>query len=257
MSLFMDSWYMMVRYLRGISRSPFAIGMTLIQPILWMLLFSSLFSSIIHIPGFSADAYIDFLSPGIVVMSTLMAGSYAGMGMIGDYRQGVLNRFLVSPVHRPALIFGPLLQNVVTMSLQASIMIVLALLIGARFEGGILGILMLIMCSVLLGVSLGALSMALGLLIRKEEALTSAVGFTAMPLMFLSGLFLPIELAPGWMQTMASFNPVHWATEAGREALGSEISWGFVMARIGYLFILLIFSSWLATRAFRRYQRSV
>lgn len=257
MNVITDSWYMMVRSLSHIARSPFIIAINLVQPILWMLLFSSVFANIIHIPGFAADSYIDFLSPGIVVMSTLMAGSYAGMGMLADYKQGVLNRFLVTPVHRASIIIGSLLQNVVTMVIQALIMIVLALIIGARFEGGISGILILILCSVLLGIAFGALSMALAITIRKEEGLTSAVAFSTMPLLFLSGLFMPMQLVPGWMQTLASFNPVNWAIEAGREALTATGSWEVVLLYMGYLIIFAVITICLAALAFRRYQRSV
>jgi ABC-2 type transport system permease protein len=190
------------------------------------------------------------------VMSTLMSGSYAGMAMIVDYKQGVLNRFLVSPVQRSSIIFGPLLQNAVTMVIQALIMILLALAIGARFTGGISGVLVLIVCSVLLGVAFGALSMALALIVRKEEGLTSAVAFFTMPLMFLSGLFMPLDLVPGWIQTLAKFNPVNWAIEAGREALAANADWGSVLIHTGYLTLFLVLSSWLATQAFRHYQRS-
>lgn len=257
MNVITDSWYMMVRSLSQIARSPFIITINLVQPILWMLLFSSVFANIVHIPGFAADSYIDFLSPGIVVMSTLMAGSYAGMGILADYKQGVLNRFLVTPVHRASIIIGSLLQNVVTLVVQALIMIGLALAMGARFEGGISGIIILILCSILLGIAFGALSMALAITVRKEEGLTSAVAFSTMPLLFMSGLFMPLQLVPGWVQTLASFNPVNWAIEAGREALAATSDWGSVLLYIGCLLIFAIITIWLAIRAFHRYQRSV
>src|SRR5690625_933160 len=256
MNIMRDSSYMTIRNLRRIARSPFIIAINLVQPMIWMFLFSTVFTNIVKIPGFGTDSYINFLSPGIVVMSAMTAGSYAGMGIISDYKQGVLNRFLVTPVHRSSIVIGSLLQNVVTMVIQAFIMIGLALLIGARFEGGISGIAILILCSVLLGLSFGALSIAFAITIRKEEGLTSIVSFSTMPLLFMSGLFMPLQLVPRWMETLASFNPVNWAIEAGRGALTVSNDWS-VWLNVGYLIIFAVIAVCLAVYAFQRYQRSV
>src|SRR5699024_745231 len=171
MNIMMDSSYMTIRNLRRVARSPFIIAINLVQPILWMFLFSTVFTNIVKIPGFGTDSYINFLSPGIVVMSAMTAGSYAGMGIISDYKQGVLNRFLVTPVHRSSIVIGSLLQNVVTIVIQAFIMIGLALLIGARFEGGISGIAILILYSVSLGLSFRALSIVFDFAFRRGKSI--------------------------------------------------------------------------------------
>lgn len=247
---------MTVRHLRITSRMPFVIFMNLIQPILWLILFSSLFSNIVNIPGFSSSSYITFLAPGIVVMSTFSAGSYAGMSMIVDDTRGVLSRFFVTPVHRSALILGPLAQNAITMIIQSFIMVVLSLVLGARFVGGVQGVLILILCAVLLGIGFGALSLALALLVRNEQGLMSVVSFAMMPLLFLSGVFMPLNLVPKWIQITAHFNPVNWAGTAGREALGADIDWTLILSHSGYLFAFVLVSIWLATRAFRRYQHT-
>jgi ABC-2 type transport system permease protein len=68
---------------------------------------------------------------------------------------------------------------------------------------------------------------------------------------------MQLSLAPGWMQQIARYNPVNWAVQAGRAALGANTDWGLVLSRIGGLFILAIVCGWLSTRAFRAYQRSV
>ncbi|MBY7141872.1 ABC transporter permease [Virgibacillus sp. NKC19-3] len=257
MQILSHSWYMTLRHLRNTSRMPFVIFMNLIQPIIWLVLFSSLFSNIIDIPGFNTDSYITFLAPGIIIMSTFMAGGYAGMSIIGDHTRGVLNRFLISPVKRSSMILGPLAQNAVTMIIQALIMILLSLALGASFAGGFGGILMLIAFGVLVGVAFGALSMALALLVRNEQGLMSAVSFVSLPLMFLSGLFMPLDLVPDWIHTVALFNPVSWAGEAACEVIGSHPDWSLILSHFGYLLSFLIFAVWLATLAFRKYQKSV
>ena len=255
MDAILHSWFLMIRNLSYMVRSPFIIGMNIIQPVLWMLLFSAVFQNIVEIPGFTASSYIDFLSPGIVVMSTLMAGSYAGLGLLVDYNQGVLNRFLVTPVHRVSIIIGSLLQHAVTLTVQGFIMIGLAMLLGAEFNGG--GIIVLIFCAVILGIAFGALSMALAITIRQEEALTSAVAFSTMPLLFLSELFMPLDLVPNWMAALAGFNPVNWAIAAGREALMTSGGWSDVWLSICYLLSFAFISIGLAILVFHRYQKNL
>ncbi|WP_416150668.1 ABC transporter permease [Salipaludibacillus sp. HK11] len=257
MKLLADSWYMTERNLRGVSRSPFLIGINLFQPILWLLLFSSLFSSIVDIPGFTSSSYLEFFSPGIVVMSTLLSGGFVGMSIIVDLNQGVLNRFLVSPVRRSSLIIGPLMQNTVTMGIQGLIIIVLALLMGARFPGGITGIFILLIVSVLLGMGFGALSIALSLVIQKEEGLISTANLMTMPLIFVSSLFMPIDLVPNWIKNIALFNPVNWAIEAGREALGASANWNLIITNVIYLNVFLLLAMLLALQVFKRYQKMI
>jgi len=257
MNMLSHSWFITLRHLQSVSRMPFVIFMNLIQPIIWLLLFSSLFSNIVHIPGFGTDAYLTFLAPGIVVMSTLMAGSYAGMGVIGDHSRGVLDRFLVSPVKRSALIIGPLAQNAVTMIIQALMMILLSMILGAEFSSGIIGISILITCGVMVGLGFGALSIAAALLVKNEQGLIAISGFATMPLMFISGLFMPLDLVPAWIHNLAHFNPVNWAGQAGQEAITATIDWGLVMTYMGYLAVFLIISFLLAILAFGRYRKSI
>jgi ABC-2 type transport system permease protein len=111
--------------------------------------------------------------------------------------------------------------------------------------------------AVLLGGGFGALSIALGLLLRREESVIAAVQFVLLPLTFLSSVFIAQNLAPGWIQTIARFNPVDWAAQAGRDVLGTDVDWGLVLSRTGFLALFALACAFLATRAFRAYQRSV
>jgi len=91
---------------------------------------------------------------------------------------------------------------------------------------------------------------------RQEETLIGVVQFIALPLTFLSAAFMQLSLAPGWIQDVARFNPVNWAVEAGREAVSKGPDWGFVLGRLGLLAAVTALFIWIATRAFRAYQRS-
>ena len=81
--------------------------------------------------------------------------------------------------------------------------------------------------------------------------------FVLLPLTFLSSVFMARALMPGWMQSIATYNPVEWAVNAGREALAASPDWGVVLSRMGWLALFTLVCTWLATRAFRVYQKSI
>jgi ABC-2 type transport system permease protein len=248
---------MTLRWIRALLRQPWFVAITLVQPVIWLLLFGALFKKVVEIPGFGGGSYITYLTPGIVVMTALFSSGWNGMGMINDLEQGVVDRFLVSPAPRLPLILGPLMQAAINITIQSLIIVGLALIVGASFPGGVLGVIALIVCALILGTAMGALSNGVALLARKEETLIGAMNFIVLPLTFLSSAFMKQNLAPQWIQDVAKFNPVNWAVEAGREALGSSPDWGYVLARAGLLAGVAALLLWFAVRAFRTYQRSV
>jgi ABC-2 type transport system permease protein len=248
---------MTARHLRELLRQPWYVAITLVQPVIWLLLFGSHFERVVEIPGFGGGDYVDFLTPGIVVMTALFTAGWSGMTVIEDLNRGIMDRFLVSPVSRGSLIAGRLAQLAITIAIQSLIVVALGLATGARFPGGVAGVAVLVAGSVLLAWSVGALSIGLALLARQEETLIGAVQFVVFPATFLSAVLMKNELAPGWVQTVAAVNPVTWAVDAGREALGSGVDWSLVASRLGLLALLALVCGWIATRAFHAYQRSV
>ena len=253
----LNSLDMTRRHVIALLRQPWYVAVTLVQPVVWLLLFGALFKKVTEIPGFDASSYQGFIAPGIVVMTALFSSGWSGMGMINDFDRGVMDRFLVTPVHRASLIIGPLVQAALSVAIQAVIIVVLALAVGADFGGGVAGVAVLVAVAMLLAASMGALSNAVALTTRQEETLIGLVQFVVLPLSFLSAAFMQLDLIPGWMQQVAEFNPVNWAVEAGREAVSSGADWGFVAERVGLLLGLAVVCVWVATRAFRSYQRSV
>jgi ABC-2 type transport system permease protein len=190
-------------------------------------------------------------------MTSLFSGGWAGMALIEDIHRGVTDRFLVTPVSRGALIAGRLVQLGITAVIQSAILLTIGVLLGASYSANPGGLFILVFCGVLLGAAFGALSTAMAVVVRKEETVIAAVNFVILPLTFLSGVFITLSLAPGWIRTAARFNPVNWAVEAGRGALDTSPDWGLVFARVGLLMAFALVCAWLATRAFRAYQRSV
>jgi ABC-2 type transport system permease protein len=249
--------YLALRDLRALWRQPWFVAVTLVQPLIWLLLFGELFKSMADLPGFGGESYIAYLAPGIVVMSALFSSGWSGMATIEDINRGVTDRLLVSPVRRGALIAGRVAQGAVVIVVQSVIMVLIALALGASFAGGVLGVVVLILLAALLGSALASLSNALALVTRQEESLIGAVTFLVLPLTFLSTALVDADLMPGWMRTAADLNPVDWAIEAGRSATAASPDWGLVATDVALLAGLLVLCGALATRAFRSYQASV
>ncbi len=118
------------------------------------------------------------------------------------------------------------------------------------------GVLVTVVCSVLIAMIIAAFSNAVALLVRQQEALIGISQFIVLPLQFLSSAVMDTDLSPAWVRHVARYNPVDWAVTASREALSAHTAWGAVLPRLGWLALLAVVMGWLATRAFRTYQRS-
>jgi ABC-2 type transport system permease protein len=232
-----QTWQVNLRYLRVLRRQPAYLGITLTQPIIWLLLFGALFKAVTEIPGFQGDSYVDFLTPGVVVMLAVSSAGWTGMAFIEDINAGVMDRMLVSPVWRGALNLGSVAYAMVTIVIQTALIVLLA--------------------AALLGAAFASLSNGIGMLARQRETLIGAVSLVLLPLTFLSSALMQQSLVPEWIRTVSKLNPVDWAVEAGRSAAMQDVDWGLVASRIGLLVALVVVCAAFATRALGAYQRSL
>ncbi|OIJ64515.1 ABC transporter permease [Streptomyces mangrovisoli] len=252
-----QTWYMTQRQLMVFARQPAYAIITLVQPVIWLFLFGSLFRKVVELGGFGTGSYLDYLVPGVVVMSALSSNMWAGMGTLEEIQRGTLDRFLTTPVSRAALMNGNVVNNGLVTAAQSVIIVLLGLLGGADYPGGIGGIAVLVVASVLLGTVFGALSNALGMMVRERESIIGINTFLLLPLTFLSSAFMAPSQMPSWMRHVADFNPLNWAMVAGRSAMSEQPDWGVVLGRGGALLALAVAAVWLSIRTFRSYQRSV
>jgi ABC-2 type transport system permease protein len=244
------------RHVRTFIRQPWWIAISLMQPLIYLLLFGQLFQTVGDLPAFRGS-YLDFLLPGVVAMSALSSGGWAGMTSIDDISVGIMGRMLVTPASRAAIILGHLAQGALILILQTLILVGVGALIGARFDGGLPGIAVMLLASLLLGSATGALSHGIGFLARTRETLIAVSQGIILPMTFLSTTFMVPDLMPDWMAAVAGFNPLTWAADASRAALDGTGDAGFIGLRIIWLALFLIVSVALALRAFGKYRRSI
>lgn len=245
------------RHLHYFVRQPWFVVMSVVQPAIWLVLFGALFSNVTKIPGFAMSSYADYLVPGVVVMTALFWCGWSGMSLIEDIDRTIIDRLLTTPVHRSAIISGLSVYQLVTLAVQLAIILVFGLLLGARFEGGLAGVAVLVGATLLLGAAISSMSDAFALTLRQRESVIGINTLLTLPLTFLSAAFMPLSLAPDWIQTVAQYNPVNWAVEAGRVAMTATPDWGLILPRLAGLAVLAVLSTAWATRTFRSYQRSI
>lgn len=190
-------------------------------------------------------------------MTAFFSAGWSGMPVIEDVDRGIIDRLLTSPVRRSSLITGRMIQGGIGVVVQSIIIVLLALIVGAHFRNGAGGVALMILFAVLLAAATTAWSCGTALLVRKEETLIALMQFLLLPLTFLSGAFMQLNLVPSWIRHVADYNPLNWAVEAGRSAAMQHTDWGYVASRAGFLVALLAVTVAFATRAFRVYQRSV
>lgn len=246
-----------LRSLRFLRREPIYLAFTLVQPAVWLLLFGEVFKRVVELPGFESGSYIAYLTPGVVVMTAMMNAGWAGTSFIEDMDRGVMDRYLTSPVRRSALTNGTLAYQGVVTLVQSLIVFGIGLAMGARYGGGAVGVAVVLGAAALLALIFAALSCAVALLTRTQESLIAIFQFLSLPLAFLSSVLMAPALLPGWVDTVADYNPVDWAAVASREALQASPDWSVIAGRGALLLGLCLVMGWVATRAFRAYQRSV
>jgi ABC-2 type transport system permease protein len=252
-----QTWWLTLRRLKVFVRQPGYLVITLVQPVIWLFLFGNLFRKVVQLPGFGASSYLDYLVPGIVVMSAISSNMWAGMGALEEIERGTLNRFLVTPVSRGALMNAAVAEQATSTAIQSVIIVLLGWAGGARYPGGWAGLAVLVVASVLLGTVFGALSNTIGMLVRQRETIIGFNMFLLLPLTFLSSAFMAETLMPQWMRRLAAVNPVNWSLDAARAALADRPDWGRVAVPGGWLLALATVMVALSVHTFRAYQKAV
>ena len=251
MNCLVDIWYLSGRHIRTRLRTPVWIFVSLVQPMIWLGIFSQLFKKVADLPQFPTESYLQFFAPGVVVMTVLFGAAWAGMGMIEDMDLGILTKMLATPVTRVSIVLSRVLATVITLIVQALLIFLIATMMGVDIATGMAGVLLTVLVISLLGVGLAGLSNALALLLRKSDPLVAVVSFVTMPLMFLSSAMIPSQMLPGWIETARRFNPVDYAVESVRNLVVTGYEWGSLIPNILFLAAFAVVSVSLATAMFR------
>jgi ABC-2 type transport system permease protein len=241
---------MVVRQAINLMREPIWIALLLIQPMIWLLLYGQLFSRVPALRG-GASTYIEFLTPGIVVMNAFFGGTWAGMAMITDLDRNVVSRFLATPASRLSIVLSQVVRSGLTALIQALIILLVGLALGVRVHGGALGWIVVLAVGALVAMPFAAISNGIALLVRREATMIATANFVGLPLMFLSSILIQQTVMPHWMSQVSRFNPVNWGVRAARDAVVVGGKWDDVGMYMLLLLALTSVTSLFATWTFR------
>ncbi|HEX6969918.1 MAG TPA: ABC transporter permease [Micromonosporaceae bacterium] len=225
MKLVRDTWLIFQRQMLLLMRNPVWVFVGVFQPVMYLLLFAPLLRPALGATT-TAEAYRIFV-PGLLVLLAIFGGLFQGFGLIAELRAGVIERSRVTPISRLALLLGRSLRDVVSLLLQGVIITVLALFFGLRVHLG--HILLTYLLLALISLATSSVSYGVALVVKSEDALAPLMNTVAQPVLLLSGILLPMSLAPKWLQAIADWNPFYWAVEGARRLfagdLGADVVW--------------------------------
>lgn len=231
-------------------REPAWFIIALIQPLLYLALFGPLLQPLARGPGFSGqDAWTVFV-PGLLVQLGMFGSLFVGFGLIGEMRDGVVERMRVTPVSRLALLLGRVSRDALVLVIQATLLSAVAALFGLRVP--LVGALLTVVIVLLLGIALSSFSYAVALKAKSEDLLAQILNMISVPVLLLSGILLPMSLAPRWLHTAAKANPFYWIVEGARAAFRGDTTSSGLVAGVAASAILAILGLWVGTRTFQR-----
>ena len=214
-----DTWHLFYKYFIITVRMPMWSLFGLIQPLLWLIIFSALFSHFAQVPGFPAASYVDYFIPGVLVMTVLFGSSWAGVSLLREINAGTVDKMLVSPVSRSSIVLSRVVHSAVQVVFQAIIILIAAWIMGGSTSWNPINILLAMLIILILGVTFASLSNGLAITLQREEPLVIMGNMMTLPLMFFSSAMVPKQFLPTWIQYASVINPVEHATTSIRAIL--------------------------------------
>jgi ABC-2 type transport system permease protein len=244
-----ETWVVFQRAMRMLLRNPVWVFFGLTQPILYLVLFGPLLKNV-NGGGLGGDASWAIFVPGLLLQLVVFTGGFAGFGIIQELREGVIERQRVTPASRTALTLGRSLCQTVTIGVQSLLLVLVAIPFG--LDASVRGVALSLVVVMLLTLGISSASFAMGLILQDEDSFAPFIQGVTLPLMLLSGVFLPMALAPGWLRHLSELNPLTHSLDALRDLFhgsltSGDVAWGTAtsLAMAGLLL-------WWGSRTFAR-----
>jgi ABC-2 type transport system permease protein len=244
-----DTWLIFSRSLWLTLRQPVWVLFGLMVPVIYLVFFGPLLEGATASAGTGTSAFNWFV-PGLLIQIAMFGSAYAGFGLVAELRYGVVERMRVTPISRVAMLLGRSLRDSVILVAQAIVLIVLSIPFGLAIDP--LGVIPALGLLGLIGLGFAPLSYALGLVLRTEDAIAPVINGVSLPLLLLSGILLPMSLAPDWLRTLSTLNPLTHGVDAVRALFNGD--WGNpeIVIGVAVASALAVVALWVGSRAFSR-----
>lgn len=268
MSTVTDTWYsirqnarvtygMSLRWYREAFAEPMGlIIMLAIKPLVWYVLFGSLFGQMADLPQFPVNDYHSFILPGIIAMLGLEYMTMAGSCVVEDIREGFLQKMWAAPIDKSSIVIGRVIVMVILNLIQLAALFIMAFATGQTIKTGIAGLLMIVLMASLLVGTVSSLSILIAYSVKQEFSFGVISSFFVLPVLFVSNVFVPTSLMPDWLGTLAELNPVSIVTDGMRTLLIDGWVMDSLLPTLAFLVVSLVVSmavtSWALSHAIER-----
>ncbi len=251
-----DIYWVFWRDMKKFVQQKARIFMAIVQPLVWLVLMGNTMSGLTRNPiaakMLGTGSYLDFMTPGIMIMTALFGGVFGGISIVWDRRLGFLNKMLTAPIHRAAIPLGKLSALGMQTIGQVLLIVFIALILKVHFATGIFGIACLLLISGLFGIIMGSISLSFAAILTSMESLMAVTNFFTMPLVFTSNAMFPTSAMPGWLKVIAEFNPLTYAVGTMRTIALKGFLWQEVWPGMLILIIIAAITISVSIRVFYR-----
>jgi ABC-2 type transport system permease protein len=237
------------RALLKIKHVPFQLFDVTVTPIMFTLLFTFIFGGAL---AGTPRQYVQYLLPGVLVQTVLFITVYTGVGLNGDIRKGLYDRFRSLPMWQPAPLLGALVGDVFRYSVASALILVVGFILGFRPQGGTIGVLLAVALVLTFSFALSWLWIIVGMLVRTPESVMTTSFVFLMPLTFASDIFVDLATMPGWLQAAVGRNPVTYLASASRSLMHGRPAGGDVMWVLLASAVIVLLASPIAMRLYRK-----
>ena len=241
---------MFIRSIQHTLRNPIWVFLNLFQPLLYLVLFMPLLKGLGGVPGLPSGKEVQVFIPGLLVMLALFGSAFVGFGLVDEIRTGVIERFLVTPTSRLSILLGRILKDVVVLLVQSILITLCALPFGLSVNFG--GFLISLLLYAVIAIAMASMSYAFAIIFKSEDTLASTLNTIALPISLLSGIMLPLALAPHWLRSLSKINPFSYAVNASRALFAGNISDVDVVKGFLIIILLAIITFWWAVESLKK-----
>ena len=246
-----ETYYIYLRNLKVWVAQPMAVVGPLATAAFMFFQFGAPLKGIIDLPGFPTDDYEAFLTGMILVMTMVFSGGDIAFAALTDILSGYFDKLLLAPIHRSSIFMGMVLVAGTRALVQVLVIVFIAMALGVTFEGGTIGILVVIAAATLFGLAFAFLGLIIALRTRSVQV-TQSTWILFMPIAFLTTAFMPKELLTGWFKIAVSINPVDYILAAIRVIIIEGWEWQTILPGLWALLAMIAVLGTVTIWSFRR-----
>lgn len=210
------------RKVKEVLRNPIVLSFMCFLPLMYLFLYAPLLKNFTSLPGFQGGNILNTFLPGVLVTLGVFGGAFSGFRLCEELREGIIERFRVTPSSRLAILFGAVAKDVSMVLIQALIFTGAAWFFG--FHPDPLGFLLTLVVLTLNTVIFASYSYAMALKFQSEDAMAPLVQVATLPILLLAGFLLPMDLAPKWLRMASHFDPVYYSIQASRDLMNGHLN---------------------------------